>query len=456
MKPLRASLAAGLLVLATAACAHAAPPWSAPLTLGPPSNGSEAIAIGFGPRGEGLLSWRLFGTSYIAPLRGDGGLGPATTLPADLAAGPALALGPLPTLPGSARAIVVMHRLLGRRTPAGATPRPFERSRLTWAVVRPDATLGPVRTLTVADCLTCQVSLAVNWLGEAIAVWRDDRGVTRAAFRPAGARFGAPVTIFKGSNGQYPDLRAAIGTDGRAIVVDGGAVVRARVRTRNRGFGPVMRVGRGNQSVRVSAAISNGGKAIVAWGSQDGGEDANEPWVVRAARLRRGGRRFSATQTLDAGSAAGRPEGRIALAFTPGGKATVAWSAVAIADRSFPVMAAAAARGGRFGAAQQLAPSGAVGAVAVRADGAAVVVWSALAGSQQPVQVFGSVRPAGALTFGAPEAIGEPDEGFFPPIVAFDPASGRPTTAWGSRPTGSATSSDHVDATVHVATRAAP
>lgn len=296
------------------------------------------------------------------------------------------------------------------------------------------------------------MTLAVNWLGEAIAVWREEERGLRASYRPAGGPFGTPVTLFKGRNGQYPDLTAAISSDGRAVVVDAGLVVRARVRTRNGRFGPIMRVGRGNESTQVAAAISNGGQTIVAWGSQDGGEEANKPWIVRSARLRRGARRFSATQTLDPGSAIARPEGNIALAFTPGGKATVAWSAVTTRN-TFPVMAAAAKRGGRFGAPQRLVPSGAVGGVAVRADGAAVVAWSAVLGSQQPVQVFGSIRPAGGEAFGAPEAIGSLEAGFAPPLVAFDPVSGRPTTAWGARPKQPETALEVDNAVIHVATR---
>jgi hypothetical protein len=229
--------------------------------------------------------------------------------------------------------------------------------------------------------------------------------------------------------------------------------VRARVRTRNGRFSPVIRVGRGNGSVCASAAVSNGGDTIVAWGSQDAGEEANEPWVMRTARLKRGTRRFSVAQTLDPGSAIGRPEGRIALAFTPGGKATIAWSAVG-AQNTFPVMAAAAKHGGRFEQAQQLAPSGAVGAVAVRADGAAVVVWSKLAGPQQPIQVFGSVRPAGTTAFGSPEPIGNPDAAISPPLVALDPASGRPTAAWAARPPWQQPA-NFDNAIVHLATRTA-
>lgn len=437
------------VLLATGGWAQAAAPWSAPLTIGPPSNGSQVLGLGFDNRGDGVIGWRLGASGYIASLTGDGVVGPPRLLPAELAGAAALAPGPpLPTPPGASSAIVFLRRLLPP-TRGGASR--IDRTRLSWALVGPDATLGTVHPLTTARCLTCRVTLAVNWLGEAIAVWSEERGI-RASYRPAGGRFGSPVTLFRGPNGQYPDLSAAIGSDGRAIVVDGGLIVRARVRARNGRFGPVMRVGRGNESVRVAAAISNGGQTIVAWGSQDGGEEANKPWIVRSARLSRGGRRFSATQTLDPGSAAARPEGNIALAFTPGGKATVAWSAVAAGD-TFPVMAAAAKRGGRFGAPQRLAPSGAVGDVSVRADGAAVVAWSALLGSQQPVQVFGSVRPAGAEAFGAPEAIGGLEAGFAPPLVAFDPVSGRPTAAWGARPKQPETALEVNNAVIHVATR---
>ncbi|MDX6679517.1 MAG: hypothetical protein QOE31_3569 [Solirubrobacteraceae bacterium] len=455
MTTLRTALATCLLLLATTASADAAPPWSAPLTLGPPANGARAVGLGFSARGDGLLGWRLGTSSFVGRVDSNGLVGAPTRLPADLAAGPALASSPLPSLPNAGRAIIVMRRLRAPAPAPAGTTAPTDHSRLTWAVVRPDATLGPVHALVTADCQSCQVSLAVNWLGEAIAVWREERGALRAAFRPAGGRFGKPVTVFSGRNGQYPSFTAAIGSDGRAIVVDAGNVVRARVRTPRRGFGPAMRVGRGNDSVQVTTAISNGGRAIVAWGSQDGGEEANEPWIVRAARLARGGRRFTATQTLDPGAAINRPEGSIALAFTPGGRATIAWSSVAAAS-TFPVMVAAAGTGGRFAAAQQLAPSGAVGGLAVRADGAAVVSWSSLIGSQQPIQVFGSVRPAGATTFAAAEAIGVPEVGIGASCVAIDPVSGRAVVAWDSRPKDPTTPQEVNNATVHVAARPAP
>ena len=384
MTTLRATLLTTVLVLSTGGSAHAAAPWSTPLTIGPPANGSQVLGLGFPNSGEGLLGWRLGTSGYVASLSGAGVVGPPSnccrrSLPAAPRSRPARPC--LRRREPATRSSSCARCCRPARRRAGASPP--DRSRLSWALVGPDATLGRVHRLTIARCLSCRVKLAVNWLGEAVAVWSEEGGI-RASWRPAGGRFGTPVKVFDGRNGQYPDLTAAIGSDGRAIVVDAGKVVRARVRTRNGRFGPIMRVGRGNESTQVGAAISNGGQAIVAWGSQDGGEEANKPWVVRSARLSRGGRRFSATQTLDSGSAVGRPEGNIALAFTPGGKATIAWSAVA-AGATFPVMAASRqARRSLRRAAAARAWSGAVGAVAVRADGAAVVPWSALAGSQQP------------------------------------------------------------------------
>jgi hypothetical protein len=452
MSALRSVFALSVLVLATGGSARAEAPWSPPIDLGPPTSGAKAVGLAFSARGQGLLGWTLGPSGFVASLRGDGFLGSPSRLPMFLAAGPALgASSALSSRPGAGHAIVLMRRLLAVRP--STDPRK-DRTQLSWALVAPDGTLGRVRALTTALGLTYQVKLAVNRHGDAIALWNESED-TRASYRPAGGRFSRPVTIFRGRSGDYPDRAAAIGADGRAIVVDAGAVVRARVRTRNGRFSRVMSVGRGNGSTQASAAVSNGGEAIVAWGSQDAGEEANEPWVIRAARLRRGARRFSVTQTLDPGSAIARPEGRIALAFTPGGKATIAWSAIG-AQNTFPVMAAAAKHGGRFEHAQQLAPAGAVGDVAVRADGAAVVVWSKLAGPQQPIQIFGSVRPAGTPAFGSPEAIGSPDVAISPPLVAFDPASGRPTAAWAARPPWQQSEGFFDNAVVHLATRTAP
>jgi hypothetical protein len=120
------------------------------------------------------------------------------------------------------------------------------------------------------------------------------------------------------------------------------------------------------------------------------------------------------------------------------------------------VMAATADPRGRFAPAQALAASGAVGGVAVRADGAAIVTWADSLGDQVTDQAMAAVRPAGAEAFGAPEPIAAPDVAG-PPVVAFDPATGRPTAAWPARPAGRDPSLGiATTAVLRVATRTAP
>jgi hypothetical protein len=91
---------------------------------------------------------------------------------------------------------------------------------------------------------------------------------------------------------------------------------------------------------------------------------------------------------------------------------------------------------GRFGLQRELAPSGAVGDVAVGAGGAVLVVWSQLAPEEEPVDVIAALRPAGASRFGAPEAV-SPSERAHDPAAAFDPRTGHFVVAWAATATGS-------------------
>ena len=104
------------------------------------------------------------------------------------------------------------------------------------------------------------------------------------------------------------------------------------------------------------------------------------PGSSGAARLRAGATRFF-EQTLDHGGVTARPEGQIALAIGGDERATVAWSAIGTGGPSgitFPVMTARSDRAGFFAPKRRLAPSGAVGDVAIRADGATIVAWSSI------------------------------------------------------------------------------
>ena len=71
----------------------------------------------------------------------------------------------------------------------------------------------------------------------------------------------------------------------------------------------------------------------------------------------------------------------------------------------------------------------------MRTDGAAIVTWTRSEGLVLTGQASAAARPAGALSFGAAEAIADADVAS-PPTAAFNPETGSPTVAWAARPNG--------------------
>jgi hypothetical protein len=430
----------GLRLFVTAAISALAPStavaasWSAPVTVGPPTSAITDPGIVFGAAGERLLSagfrpdsgyspgqppqsvTRLFvGTTEIAQTR-------LVAPPVAYSSGRAAFLRESPHDKDFALAITLGVSLgdLGGR--AG-------RFHLLSRRAVPDT---PV--------------IAANRAGVVAVAWTEAtkgvEGRVRLAVRRAGGGFGRPVTVASGAVGR-PTAGTSSG-QGLAVAVDGrGQVVVAYQRERGhkrtveaRLFG--RRLGRpqtlGPQSglVDLSAASASGGRTVVAWGSQDVGEEANEAYSVYAAIRRAGSARFRTEQVLDPGGPAIRPFGRAALAVADDGSAVVAWSSPQGSYRAGihrAVRVATAGPRGRFGAQRELAPSGAVGDVAVGAGGAAIVVWSQLVPEDEARDVVAVVRAAGASAFGAPEAV-SPSEHAVTPVAAFDPRSGRPVAAW--------------------------
>jgi hypothetical protein len=458
-------LVIAIATAALAAPAQAAAPWSAPTDVGPPSDYVQAPRLAFSPAGSGLLGWlvRMGGepgavggplvahndgySGRIASLGANGVLGSVRTLPDSVAAGPAL--------DATGRGLVLRTLALstddsGRR-----------RFRLTWSNVSRNGTVGRARPLATAT-MTDPPALAVGARGDAVAAWNEYRSPAsprelwgtfriRAAWRARGGSFGRPVTLLDTQALDYEHngaVTAAIGRRGRAVVVFADARERPRrdrrtvlawTRDARRGFGRTLVVGPHAGFARMAAAVTDRGRVIVAWGTQDGGEEANRPWVVRAATLATRARKFSHAQTLDPGHGISYAVGSVALAVAADGRATAAWSGVRRAAPmgvTFPVMSATSDAIGRFGPAAEIAPDGIVGGLAVRADGAAIVTWVRTLGPGPTTgQASAAVRAAGARTFGAAEAIADPDVAS-PPTPAFDPVSGSPVVAWAARPNG--------------------
>lgn len=387
----------------------------------------RVIGLGFTPAGADVVGWTRGVASVVAPGRSTFPPGTEHPLAAPLTAGPAF----------DARGRgVVMTALYARTTPAART-----RQRIAWAPVSARGGPGRLRALATATNLSSGPELAVNSRGDAITAWteqivRTARGAsvyrTWASYRHNGGAFGRPVLVFSTPAREDPNpISVAIGHDGRAVVVEANTSrIHARMRTARRPFGTTYGFGFQHGLTQTAAAISGRGRTIVVWGTQDAGEEANRPWIVSAARLRAGARGFS-EQTLDHGGAVARPEGEISLAIGRDEKATAAWSAIERGPDglTFPVMTARGDRAGYFARKRQLAPSGAVGDVAVRADGAVAVAWASVREPQVTVQAQAAIRLGGSVRFGPVEALGPADLAT-PPRLAFNPRTGQVVAAW--------------------------
>ena len=217
--------------------------------------------------------------------------------------------------------------------------------------------------------------------------------------------------------------------------------VEARVRRAGHSWGTPQRLGPSSGFSEIAAAASEGGRMVVAWGTQDLGIEANSPWIVRAAVRGSGPHHFHSAQQLERSEGIERPAGGVGAAIAPDGSATVAWSGITGTrfPHLFPARVATAPRGApRFDAAQQLAPSAVVGDVAVDDQGSALVVAATLpepGDNQRTDQVFASLRPAGAAAFGVPELVSAPEHAQ-PPRAAFNPVSHQPAVVWISAPQG--------------------
>jgi len=452
--PVLAALAALAIALLPTAPATAAPPWSAPLTVtaGIPQAGEPTI--GFGSSGRAVLSARLATEAQGVPSRGftrlfgeqpDGTFAGRARIV--LAAPPApyassrLALLRLPLAAGNLT-IADLER------PATSLGYSFARSGGPLEV----AVGAPRRLTTRAD--RDSAAIAANPRGDVVAVWVEHlrgRDHLMAAVRRAGGAFGRPAVL--AGTGYVSSPAVAVAANGdllvsyqRSIPRSGGPLqrrVEARVRRAGHSWGAAQRLGASSGFSDISAAAAADGRMVVAWGTQDIGEEANSPWIVRAAVRDGGPHVFHSARQLESSEGIERPAGRVAAAIGNDGAVTVAWSGITGASypHLYPARATIAAAGEfRFGGAQTLAPSAAVGDVATDATGATYVIWATLpeiGDNQTTDQVFASLRRAGEPSFTAPEEV-SPAERATLPRAAADPVSGRPAVVWVSRPQGAA------------------
>jgi len=444
-------------VAASAPTAAAAPPWEPPRTVPGTAGAGLATTIDFGAGGTALL------TSATGPADDpETVVWFATMLQDRSVGGRGRLVGEFPARPavyGRDRVVMLRRRRLGRPSPRSGSAR-----------YRLDARFGTIgsplggRSRRVATFSAIPSDgtpdIAADDRGEVAVAWVELRapGSSAGSYRVRLALgredrgFGRPQTLASAPVPRVDDspaVRLAYGAGGDLLVAytttrragrSDRRFVAARVRRRGGAFGRPQVLGPRQASTELTAAIARAGRAVVAWGSQDGGEGVELPFEVRAA-VRSAGRTalFGRAQLLDPGEARDRPAGRIALAMSTEGRATLAWSNARgrTFPLTYPVRTASTGRTGGFRPVAQLADNGGVRDVAVAADGSTLVAWSPYDPEEErPTPLYARVRPAGAAAFGAAELVSPPDGSTIGSDVAYSPRTGRPTAVWSVLSTG--------------------
>ena len=147
-----------------------------------------------------------------------------------------------------------------------------------------------------------------------------------------------------------------------------------------------MTLGKASDSTVLGAEISRSGRAVVAWTTQDLGEERDQPHVIRAA-TREPGHVFARARTVDSGGGvveqdqyAHDPRSGLRLAVGDDGRALLQWGALSETSKyhyDHPIRLASASPHGRFGHWRTLAAEGYPGDVALRRDGTPLAVWYA-------------------------------------------------------------------------------
>jgi hypothetical protein len=270
-------------------------------------------------------------------------------------------------------------------------------------------------------------------LGVRVALRRPGHAFGRATTVGEAVEYLEGLTLFDLAYGANGDLVVAFQRTRSEPVSQRTLELAVRVKRPGRGFGPLQSLGQSRGSSSIATAVAPSGAAVVAWGTQDGGEGVELPWTVRAAVLRARAHRFAGTQLLDPGRVA-RPVGPVSAAIGRDGTATVAWSGTSVTDgeAAYPVQVATARPRESFAAPTQLAPTGAASDVVTAGDGTTTVLWGPLTDPDGEFAdgILASRRPSGASLFAAPETVSQRKTRVNRAAIALDPQTGRPAVLW--------------------------
>jgi hypothetical protein len=384
---MRNALIIGCVVAIAVAAPAGAATWSAPVTVaGSHTSFPHPFSVASGADGTIAVIFRHRGdfpdrATVLVAVRRPGGRWEKTRTVSDTrfgAAQPRVAVDP------RGRVLAVWARPSSRR---GALRGPYliqarsEDAHGHW---------GPLVTLGAsAHFFESSPGIAFDAHGDATVVWRGYRrvgsrirDVIKAAYRPAGGRFGAAASVSPATTAARSGPVVAMSPGGRSYVawttgVDEPAVD-AAARSRAGRWGAPQRLSTTKAS-EPRIAVASDGAVVVAWreAAVDTEGNGTQAGGVGAAIGTPAGS-FSAPQHVADAQTSG-----VLLVAAPTGETLLAWDSTGDTGFSYAVRAG----GGGFGAARQV-PGAHADALALLARGATVAFWS-------EDGVHASVRPAG-------------------------------------------------------------
>jgi hypothetical protein len=291
------------------------------------------------------------------------------------------------------------------------------------------------QTLSDARREAASPAVAVNASGDAVAGWcqRDAAGgwTIEVATRRAGARFERAQAVAAAT----PDRvcpTVAIGAGGQAVAVwASGGTVQAATGRAGRAFGPAQQLAAvpGTQVV-PAVAMNKTGETIATWLVGSGlTTDGEGDWhIFTAHRPARGA--FEAAQEVPESAYYGWTYDPVRIAIADDGASVLAYAR--ITEGPSTVYAAARPAGGQFGPARALTTPSVQAqspALAVGANGTAVLAWVEYRGQLENARVVASVRPhrgdfgPAVNVSGRPRAVARPSVAVSPKgaaLVAWD------------------------------------
>jgi hypothetical protein len=446
-----ALLAAALL---PAGAVRAAPPWSAPTLVALPAAGTIGpVALAFSPGGRGLLT---FNPPVDSPVLA------ASTSASDRFVHVSPLTGAGEYLPDLEHDVAVYGR--DRLIVAGGLTGAIDRAWVaTGRIGRPH---GPRLLLAIPPVAELQggtIAVAANARGDAAVIavrclFCSGRPVAHDSplylvARHAGHRFGRPITVSRHAGDTSAEFRGdgvapavALNAAGDVLVVwrsfGDGTTLYARILHAGRWRAPAQVIGQVQNFGRISAQLSDRGRAVVFWWTQPGsgggaGTGPTAPPVFELATAGVNGR-FTPERAIEQGTTLPGecPEcgsrffpavARVAAVGDATGRVVLAWTG---ARFDHDVVRAATVRRGRLGTIQELG-SGFLDQLALGPRGEALALWSASPGSR----LMASPAPPGGAFAGVPEEVAAPNPYAVGGVAAFDPRSGRAVAAW-AVPTG--------------------